>query len=145
MRAPRMAVAGSAALAFASASASAIAQTEGKALAETLFRDGRTLLEQGRTKEACAKFASSQRIEPKLGTLLNLATCHEAEGKTASAWAEFTEAAVQAERANQPERQAFAREHAEALARRLSRVSIVFQEDPGVSLTIDGVGIDHAA
>src|SRR5678816_2011124 len=88
--------------------ASAGAQSDRKALAEALFQDGRELLAQGKTQEACVKFASSQHVEPKLGTLLNLAACHEAEGKTASAWAEFTEAAVQAERSNQSERQEFA-------------------------------------
>jgi hypothetical protein len=124
------------------ASSAAAAQDE-KAVAEALFRDGRDLLAAGKTSEACAKFATSQRIEPKLGTLLNLAACHEAEGRTASAWAEFTEAAVIAARAKQPEREQFAREHAGKLGERLSRVRISVAGDQQVSIQIDGLVVDR--
>ncbi len=128
----------------AATSATARAQTTGKPIAEALFQDGRALMDEGKTHEACEKFAMSQRIEPKLGTLLNLASCHEAEGKTASAWAEFTEARTQAERADQPEREAFAREHADALAPRLARVSLSAARPQGMTVRIDGVAVDDA-
>ena len=66
-------------------SARAVAETSDTAMAEALFQAGRACLERDRVEEACAKFSESQRLEPKLGTLLNLATCHEKLGKTASA------------------------------------------------------------
>jgi hypothetical protein len=94
------------------------------ALAETLFRAGKQLLAQGKVAEACAKFAESQRTEPALGTLLNLAACHEREGKTASAWAEFQEVAMSARRQNQPERESVARERKALLEPKLSRLEI---------------------
>src|SRR5215471_19286696 len=66
------------------------------AIAEALFRHGRELLDAGKVSEACEKFAASQRADPALGTLLNLAACHEREGRTATAWSEFTDAYAQA-------------------------------------------------
>src|SRR5580704_7378268 len=81
----------------------------GKAIAEALFDDGKALLEQGQTAEACAKFTSSQQLDPQIGTLLFLATCHETDGKTATAWAEFHEGLAQLERAPNPKREAYAR------------------------------------
>jgi len=117
-----------------------------KALAEALFRDGRQLLEAGKLSAACGKFAESQRIDPKLGTLLNLATCHEQEGKTASAWAEFNEAASQAASANQPERVDFAKEHAAALEKRLIRVVLQMPNAPaGLKLALDDRDLSAAA
>lgn len=117
---------------------------DGKAVAEALFRDGRDLLAAGDTSAACAKFAMSQRIEPKLGTLLNLASCHEADGKTASAWAEFTEAIAVAARTNQPEREQFARDHVKGLTERLSRVRIAAAGDRQVSVQLDGLVVDRS-
>lgn len=72
-------------------------------MAEALFQEGRRLSAEQRYAEACPKFAESQRLEPAIGTLLNLATCHVAEGKTASAWSEFTRALGEAQRNNRPD------------------------------------------
>ena len=126
------------------AAAPSVRAQEGKALAEALFRDGRELMADGKVHEACSKFAMSQRIEPKLGTLLNLASCNEADGKIASAWAQFTEARAIAERTGQAEREQFAREHADALSTRLSRITVASADGSELSLQLDGVMIDAA-
>ncbi len=74
-------------LAVASASAAlgwsvpAAAQPSNTALAESLFREGKRLSSEKKFAEACPKFAESYRLDPGLGTLLNLATCHESEGQ----------------------------------------------------------------
>jgi len=45
--------------------------------AEKLFRDGRALLQENKLAEACAAFERSDAIEPRIGTVLNLADCRE--------------------------------------------------------------------
>src|SRR5688500_18545046 len=78
--------------------AEAVPTGSDKALAEVLFREGRQLLQRGETDAACEKFAESHRLDEALGTLLNLAVCHESQGRFASAWAEFHQAAATARR-----------------------------------------------
>jgi len=102
-----------------------------QAAAEALFREARGLLEAGKVRVACAKFAESQRLDPKLGTLLNLASCHAAEGNTATAWAEFSQAAGMALTARQQARADYARSRAAELEQELSRVT--FRGAPGAS------------
>lgn len=124
-----------------SCSLPALGQPSGadKALAEALFRDGRELLSAGKFSDACPKFAESQRLDPRLGTLLNLAICHEKEGKTASAWGEFTDVAALAGRQGEADREAFAREHAQELSKKLSRLRVVVAaQAPSPEVKLDG-------
>jgi hypothetical protein len=113
------------------------------AMAEALFQDGKTLLAQGRTSDACNKFAASQRIDPQVGTLLFLATCHEDEGKTASAWAEFNAALASLDRAPDPKRETYARAHRERLSTRLSRLILsTAAPAPGLEVWVDDGALD---
>ena len=99
-----------------------------KQIAQSLFDDGRALLEAGRHAEACPKFAESQRLDPGGGTLLNLALCHELEGKTATAWTEFREALSIAGRDDRKDRQELASSHIAALVPKLTRLTVVVPE-----------------
>jgi hypothetical protein len=122
----------------------ASAQVSDKAMAESLFRDAQELKKAGNVAAACARFEQSQKLEAKLGTLLNLATCHEDLGRTATAWGEFLEAAGQAGRAGEEKRAEYAREHAKTLEAKLSKIVFVRHDVGGGELTfaIDGRALD---
>jgi hypothetical protein len=117
-----------------------------KALAETLFREAKSLIDASRLPEACEKFAESQRLDPRLGTLLHLATCHEETGRLASAWIEYQDAATLAGRLREPERQRLATTRARALEPKLARIRI--QPMPGVDgleIKLDGRKLGDAS
>jgi hypothetical protein len=106
--------------------------------ADAEFAAGKKLLDDGQTAAACARFAKSQDLDPKLGRLLNLAFCHEQEGKIASSWNEYNAAAAMAAQKAQPDRVDFAREHATAVAKRLSFLHL------DVPAGVDVVQVDDA-
>src|SRR5262249_2488476 len=93
-------------------------------MAQSLFDEGRKLMNEKRYTEACPKLAESQRLDPALGTLLNLGGCHERSGRTATEGPEFRDGPSLAKRENRPARERSAREHIEALEPRLSRLTI---------------------
>lgn len=107
--------------------------------AEQLFRKGRALLVAGRFAEACAQLEQSQRLEPRLGTQLNVAFCQERLGKLATAWRNFREAASAARVGGDEARERFALERAAALEPRVPRLSLrgaaaSGEDPPGVLL-----------
>lgn len=118
------------------------------ALAQVLFEEGRALIAQGRTDEACAKFSESNRLDPATGTLLNLAVCNESRGKTATAWEQFRAAEAASQYDRREDRVRFARDHIAQLEPRLSRVTLRVssaQRVPGLSIALDGVRLEQAA
>lgn len=135
------------ALALTCVATPAAAAPSDRALAESLFLEARDLFAADKIPEACAKFGESYRLDAALGTLLNLAVCHEKEGKLASAWAEFRDAAAEARAQRQPEREAMARRHVEALAPQLAHVVLVAPPDAPSSLVVklDGSNVGRAA
>ena len=73
-------------------------------LATSLFQDAVALLEKGEWKEACAKFEASMARFPAPSTLLNIARCHEHEGKLSLAWSAYQRALVINRETQPPER-----------------------------------------
>lgn len=133
----------SACLLLVTALATTRARAEGadSTVAEALFQEGRRLSAEQRYAEACPKFAESQRLEPAIGTLLNLATCHIAEGKTASAWSEFTRALGEGQRNNRPDVIELAQAQLAELQPKLSRLVVDVapeRELPGLEVRLDG-------
>ncbi len=114
--------------------------------AESLFRDGKQLMKEGKFREACDKFEASERLDPGVGTELNLADCREQNAQLATAWAMYRKAAANAKRGgNDAKREAEARRRAAALEPRLSYLTIIVTEDvrlDGLTITRDGTEVD---
>jgi len=107
--------------------------------AEGLFRSGQKKFDAGRHAEACADFTESLRLGPKLGTLLNLALCHETIGKTATAWGEYHHGAAWAAQNGQKDRHDFALTHAVALETKLPHVLLQLPNDGTLAaVDVDG-------
>jgi hypothetical protein len=123
-----------------SLSSSARLAAQDSATAEALFDQGRALMAKREYADACSKFEASQRLEPAIGTLLNLATCLEQLGKTASAWIAYREAASLATWQKQPEREAFARAQAAALESRIARLTVIVAEPAPDDLVVSRAG-----
>jgi hypothetical protein len=118
---------------------------EERAAAQVLFDEARDLLEKKRFAVACPKFAESMRLDPAVGTQLNLARCYEESGKLASAWINWVEAAQRAEAAGRPDRAELARGRADKLEPRLSYLVIrVEGGGNGVRVQKDGQDVGRA-
>ncbi|HEY8073743.1 MAG TPA: hypothetical protein VIF62_06535 [Labilithrix sp.] len=115
------------------------------AMAEALFRAAKDLQAQGKNNEACPKYADSFKLDPKPGTMLNLATCHENAGDIASAWASYQEAAVLAGRAKQADREKFAKKKVAELEKRLAYVTYDVAQSSAIEVTVDGKPLPPAA
>lgn len=114
---------------------------ESKAAAEALFDEGKKAMSAGDYASACQKFEQSDALDPAIGTELNLASCYEKAGRTASAWATFRRAAALAKAKKQPDREKLARKRAEELEASLSRLTIVVPDAarvPGLVVTRNG-------
>jgi hypothetical protein len=118
-------------------------------VAEALFRDAKQLMGENRYDEACPKLVESQRLDPGGGTLLTLALCHEALGKTASAWAEFHESLAVATRDHRDDRRRVAMSHIRELSPKLSHLTVEVPDSvrslPGLVVLEDGVELRAAA
>jgi hypothetical protein len=118
---------------------------DAKVRAEALFQEAKDLAARGEYEKACPKFLRSQKLDPATGTLLNLASCYEKEGKSASAWAAYKEAAAFAHTAGQIEREKLARERAAQIEPTLPYVTVsVSKQASGLEVRLDGNALDPA-
>lgn len=118
----------------------ASAETSDAVAAQALFDQAKALMAAGKASEACPKFAESERLDPGVGTLLNLAACYEASGRPASAWSTFLEAESAAKAANNAEGIRVSRARSAALAPKLAklRVSLATAAPEGLEIRRDG-------
>jgi hypothetical protein len=118
------------------------AQTTTEPIAQRFFDEGRELMLQERYVEACDRFKESHRLDPEVGTLLNLALCHEHQGKLATAYVEYNDALAVALRVQDTERVELARSRLQALKPRISQI-VVTPHEQDAALAI-GVELDGA-
>src|SRR6185436_15146558 len=121
------------------------AQARDAAAGEALFQEGRRLMKAGDFTAACPKLEESLRLDPALGTLVNLASCEEQVGHTATAWQHWRAAADQLPSSDKRRATAVAR--AGALEKVLPRLTIALGADvsPDAEVKRDGVRLGRAS
>jgi hypothetical protein len=142
-----------AAAAIALWASAAVASAEGAVdpvAAEALFKSARALVEAGDYAAGCPKFEASLALNPSASTLLNIAKCHEHDGKIATAWSDYNRARVLNHETRGAERQqaleAVAAAGIAAIEPRLPKLRIVVDPAPaGLKLARDGGELPAAA
>jgi hypothetical protein len=123
----------------------AFAQKNRKPEAEALFKQAKAEMAKGNFAAACEKFQSSQELDPRASTLMNLGACQESAKKLVSAWYAFVEANKLAERSTDEQALAApAKKRADALEPRLSSLKIVVGPEArvkGLEILRDGEAI----
>ena len=107
-------------------------------LAEALFTSGKEAMARGDLASACARLSESLKLDPAVGTLLNLATCEERSGKLVSALDRFKTARQQL--AKDDFRVPFVTERITTLGRRIPHLVVRVAEPfgPGARVLRDG-------
>jgi hypothetical protein len=125
-----------------------VARADGAAAsaAQAAFDEGRRLEEAGDYAGAVAQFEKSERLDPALGTILNLATCYERAGRFASAWRAYERSVVEARATGEEKRAQRAQQLADALKPRLSSLTIDVAADvpEDTEIRVDGAALERA-
>ncbi len=110
------------------------------AAAHSLHQLGEALMRMGDLDEACPKLEQSLAAEVSSETALLLALCHDKQGKLASAWAGYRQAAVMLRAAGRDADAHQAAERALDLGPKVPKLTIVpAQRVPGMEIWRDGV------
>jgi hypothetical protein len=131
-------------IAFALVAAAGLGAAEARAadpIAEQLYQSGVALMREGKFDQGCPKVAASHRREPLSGTLMTLAQCHELQGKSATAWGQYEQAAMMAEAEGRSDYETTAKQRANALAPKLSKITVQAGQQPAgaqLSVAVDG-------
>lgn len=127
----------------------ATASAQNAAQAERLFAEAKTLFAEGKTREACEAWEASQRLDPSLGTLTNVANCREKAGDMATAWEAWISVERQTAGIGKYENlNNTAKSRAGALESRLSYLTINVPDEvrvEGLVVLRDGIQIDQGA
>lgn len=115
----------------------AAAEPSARQTADTLFRDGRAAMERADYATACPLLARSQELDPAGGTLLNLALCHEKQGKLVAALSDWKQAAERNRVEKRAEREREALVHLADLEARVPHVTFTALAS-GLSVSLDG-------
>jgi hypothetical protein len=105
------------------------------ATGKSLFAKALALQNAGKTDAACDMFESSLRLDPQIGTRLNVAACRENQGRLVEARAMFQEAVEEATRVGD-RRATFALQRAQALDTKLVHITIRVAEPETAGLLV---------
>jgi hypothetical protein len=118
--------------------------------ARALYEEATKAMDRKDFAVACPKLEEVVRQVPEgVGARITLGECYEGEGRLASAWNAYNDAAALAVKTGQTARARKAHDAAEALHGRLGRltieVSVAVAALPGLTIERDGVVIDRKA
>ncbi|WP_437621024.1 PEGA domain-containing protein [Sorangium sp. So ce1151] len=118
--------------------------------AEALFKAARALVDKGDYAAGCPKFEASLELNPSASTMINLARCHEREGKVATAWHDYNRAIVlNRETAGEQRRRGLeeiAQKGISDLDARVPKLRVVVKSAPsGAEVQRDGTPVPAAA
>jgi hypothetical protein len=108
-------------LCFALLALPAVAHAQ-QAAADALFDSARAAMAKADFANACEQFRASDKLDPAVGTELNLADCEEQRGRLASAWELYRTA--EEKLGERDERLALAHSRAQSLAARLPKLTL---------------------
>jgi hypothetical protein len=107
----------------------------------------RDLKQKGQLAEALPHFQESQRLDPKLVTLLELAECEEQLGQLVDAQAHFAAARDQAKHDEKPQSRQRAEQHLAAIDKRVAHLTLTLAADApaGTQVFRDDAPVDAAS
>lgn len=104
------------------------------AAAEALFESGHEAMSSGDYDTACARFEESNRLDPAVGAVLNLAVCEEKRGRLATAWQLYKR--VMSELPAGDDRYPIAQRRASALRPRVPLLTLKLSSDAPKQTTV---------
>ena len=112
------------------------------AAAQALFNRARTAMDAKDYDTACQRFTESNRLDPAVGTVLNLGVCEAARGRVATAW-ELFRAAYEKLEPSDP-RSEYAKSHADALEPRLPKLTLKLASDAPPNTTVQEGDVSYS-
>lgn len=115
-----------------------------KEKAEALFKQGKKLMAEKKYADACPQFEQSMKLDPGIGTQLNIAKCYEEWGRIGHALVAYQAAEKMAKDAND-NRAPKIHELVENLDSQVPRLTIKLPKDSkaeGVKVTLDGEAVE---
>lgn len=148
----RVAVALALSVAVSTVATAQPASSDAQKRADTLFSQGQRFLKNKEYAVACAAFEQSQKLDPAIGTQLNIALCYEQWGHPAAAYQAFLEAARLADAVND-DRGPKALARALELKPKLATLTLTISDDglpadrpdPAAVIVLDGKGLNKRA
>jgi hypothetical protein len=115
------------------------------ATADVLFNDARAAMAAKKFDAACAKFRESNRLDPAVGTLFNLANCEAQRGQLVTAWTLYRQ--VLEKLPPDDSRASVAKAQIQSLDARIPRLTIRARGEmpAGTVVTIAGLALSPAS